>query len=359
MAAKLPDIKTIWSAGINPRTGLPVKLGSLDGGPKEDLRRFIRVIDEQDAVNRYKWFNIPSSITSQELERMIYYKGQLAFFYIEELDDFYFMPYALNGTIDFYGRFNTIHPVPFANGTTDDKNVKRQADYLSKLKLDCVYDVVIEEDIDYNTLINSAVLIHDYSKQWSQTITPRQILNDKLVDMEAETLSFMRTALIAGTGILGVRVNDADQADNVMEGAKSLAASAVAGIPYVPMIGALDFQELANGQVMKAEEFLLATQAIDNLRLSGYGIENGGLFQKKAHQLQSESDMASPNVGLVYQDGLSIRQHFCNIVNSIWELGIWCEPSQTLLGMPDQEGAPGETDDEEGNAGGKENGNDE
>ena len=32
------------------------------------------------------------------------------------------------------------------------------------------------------------------------------------------------------------------------------------------------------------------------------------------------------------QDGLSIRQNFCNIVNSIWGLGIWCEPSENVSG---------------------------
>ena len=32
------------------------------------------------------------------------------------------------------------------------------------------------------------------------------------------------------------------------------------------------------------------------------------------------------------QDGLSIRQNFCNIVNSIWGIGIWCEPAQNISG---------------------------
>ena len=102
MAAKLPNLQTLISAGINPKTGLPLKIGETIGGPKESLKKFLRIIDEQDAVNRYKWYNLPTSINGQELERMLYYKGQLAFFYIEELEEFYFMPYALNGTIDFY-----------------------------------------------------------------------------------------------------------------------------------------------------------------------------------------------------------------------------------------------------------------
>lgn len=317
MAAKLPDVRTLIQAGINPRTGLPMKLGDPDGSPKPELKRFLRIIDEQDAVNRYKWFNLPGNITGQELERMLYYKGQLAFFYLEELNTFYFMPYALHGTTDFYGRFNSIHPLPFSNGTTEDKNVKRQADYLSKLKLDCVYAPMLDEDVEYDTMINSAVLLHDYTKQLSETVIPRQQINERLVDMEAEILSFMRTALISGTGIQGVRVNDADQAENVKEGARTAYRAALNGEPYIPMIGNLDFQELANGALTKAEEYLLSAQATDNLRLSGYGLDNGGLFQKKAHMLQDENNMAAANVGLVYQDGLSIRQNFCNIVNSI------------------------------------------
>ena len=77
---------------------------------------------------------------------------------------------------------------------------------------------------------------------------------------------------------------------------------------------------------------MLAMQSLDNLRLSGYGIDNGGLFEKKAHELQSEADINGGPVGLVLQDGLSIRQNFCNIVNSIWGIGIWCEPAENIMG---------------------------
>ena len=27
MGAKLPDLETLWQAGINPKTGLPIKFG--------------------------------------------------------------------------------------------------------------------------------------------------------------------------------------------------------------------------------------------------------------------------------------------------------------------------------------------
>ena len=329
--AKLPDIQTLWQAGIDPKTGLPLKFGA--GSKcvlKEDLKKFLRLVDEQDAVNRYVWYNLPANITSQELERMLYYKGQLCFFYDKDLEEFYFMPYALDGTIDFYGRYNTIHPVPMTSGT-EDKGSKAQAQYLAQKKLKCVYGIKMDE-LKAEDLTESAVLLHDYTKQLSQTILPRASVNDPLIDVMAECIPFMRTALISSTGINGIRVNDADQQQNVDDAARSVERAALTGHPWVPIIGSVEFQELTNGQLGKAEEYMLAMQSLDNLRLSGYGIDNGGLFEKKAHELQSEADLNGGPVGLVLQDGLSIRQNFCNIVNSIWGIGIWCEPAENIIG---------------------------
>lgn len=329
MAARLPEIQTLIQAGIDPKTGLPIKLGAGNKCVlKEDIKKFLRLVDEQDAVNRYVWYNLPANITSQELERMLYYKGQLCFFYDKNLDEFYFMPYALDGTIDFYGRYNTIHPVPMTSGT-EDKGNKAQAQYLSDLKLKCIYGIDINGKED---VFNSTVLLHDYTKQLAQTIIPRVNVNDPLIDVMAECIPFMRTALISSTGINGIRVNDADQQANVSDAARSVETAALTGKPWVPIVGNIEFQELTSGQLGKAEEYMLAMQSLDNLRLSGYGIDNGGLFEKKAHELQSEADLNGGPVGLVLQDGLSIRQNFCNIVNSIWGIGIWCEPAQNISG---------------------------
>lgn len=329
--AKLPDLTTIIQAGINPKTGLPYRFGGDPKHLKEDVKKFLRLIDEQDAVNRYVWYNLPANITSQELERMLYYKGQLCFFYCKDLEEFYFMPYALDGTIDFYGRYNSVHPVPMTSGT-DDKGNKAQAEYLANLKLKCIYGIKLPEELDLDDLFKSTVLLHDYTKQLSQLILPRVTVNDPLLDTMAECVPFMRTSLLLGTGVKGVRVNDADQAQSVADGGKALEDAALTGNAFVPIIGNIEMQELTDGQVIKSEEYMLAMQSLDNLRLSGYGIDNGGLFEKKAHVLQSEADINGGPVGLVLQDGLSIRQNFCNIVNSIWGLGIWCEPAENIIG---------------------------
>ena len=330
----IKDLETLLQAGINPKTGLPTRMDAgSKGALKGSIKKFLRIIDEQDACNRYVWYNLPCNITSAELERMLYYKGQLCFFYMEELESFYFMPYALDGTIDFYGRFNTVHPVPMTSGNEDeDKGKKAQAELLSNIKLKCEYGIILPEDLTKEHLTKSCVLLHDYTKQLSQTIIPRQQVNDGILDVMAECVPYMRTSLMLGTGIKGMRVADGDQAGSVWDANKSFERAALTGEPYVPIEGKIDFQELADGATNKSEEYMLAMQSLDNLRLSGYGIDNGGLFEKKAHELQTEADINGGPVGLVLQDGLSIRQQFCNIANSIWGLGIWCEPAENISG---------------------------
>ena len=309
----LPNLEPFWAAGINPKTGLPVKFGGSKKTLKEDIKKQLRLIDEQDAVNRYVWYNLPMNLPSQEVERMLYYKGQLCFYYDKDLEEFYFMPYALDGTIDFYGRYNTIHPVPMTSGT-DDKAGKAQAQYLANKKLKCIYGIDLDDSVDKE---NSCVLLHDYTKQLSQNIIPRCTVQEPLLDTMSECIPFMRTALISGSGIKGMRVNDGDQADAVNDASRGLVNAALTGEPWVAIEGSVEFQELTDGAVLKAEEYMLALQSLDNFRLSTYGIDNGGLFEKKAHELQSEADINGGPVGLVMQDGLSIRQNFCNIVNSI------------------------------------------
>lgn len=332
--ARIPDLDLLIQAGINPKTGLPIKFGNRRCSTKEDIKKVIRKNDEQIAVNKYVWYNLPMNLSSQEVERMLYYKGQLAFWYSKDLEQFFFTPYALDGTIDFYGRYNTIHPVPMTSGT-DDKNGKAQAQYLSEVKLNCVYGIKMPDEIDMNALTNSAVLLHDYCKQLSQTIIPTQQLNDPVIDLEAEVMPFLRTAMLMGTGVKGVRVPDEDSANEVYEGSAQLLNAALSAQPYTPIQGAIEFQELTDGQLVKSADYLQAMQAIDNFRLGLHGVPNGGLFDKSQYVNNSQTNMnlGGADVSLTMMDGLLIRQNFCNIVNSIWGLGIWCEPSETIVNM--------------------------
>lgn len=313
---------------------------------KEQIRQGIRIIDEQDAVNRYTWYNLPD-ITGQELERMIYYRGQICIFYSKQLKKFFYLPYGPTQGFDIYGRPVAVRPLRMGSPQTQkgNGNVSAIDAWLNTLDLKVHYDIVLPEDLTLEMLTNSTALLYDYSKQLSQTTTPRSQLNEAIIDFEAECLPFMRTALAMSTGVTGVRVPDKNAGKLVEIASHGLIDAALSGEPFLPIAGQTDFQELTKGAAADAENFLLAMQSLENIRLGTYGLENGGIFQKKAHELQSEANMASGEIGLIMQDGLAIRQHWCNIVNSIWGLGVWCEISEVAAGA--DKNMDGEISDEQ------------
>lgn len=357
--ARITDPNLLISAGIDPKTGLPIRFSNaIEHICKADIKKQLRIIDEQDAINSGTWFNLPEGLNSRLLERILYYKGQGMFFQLK--DQFYFLPYALDGTIDVYGRFKGVTPLPF-NGTSNDG--KEDSPWIRGLVFEPRYDIQMPEDFldkspeeleDY--IKNSCVILKDYTEQYSQTNISRQILNDPILDLEAECLPFMRTALLNSTGILGMRTHDADEAANIKAASMSVNRAALEGEKYVAIVGQVEFQDLTNGTVGKAEEFLMAMQSIDNYRLSLHGLDSGGIFQKKSHMLQSEQDMNAGNIGIVLRDRVQNRQDFCNIVNSIWGLGIWYEPSEVITNVDNNgDAVAGSNEDLGTNQGGADN----
>lgn len=338
--AKLPDLKTLLQAGINPRTGLPLKVNPSPSGAmavnlQAAIRDQLKILDMQNAVNRYKWIDLPKGLNGQLLERILYYKGQGAFFYLEANETFYFLPYALSGTVDVYGRFLGVTPLIFAgSNTVEEKQGKDKVmPFINGMIKKPVYDIPEEEDIDEDMLLDGCVLLCDYSQQLSETVIPRAIVNNPLLEHMGEIFPLARTSLIANCGVRGIRVQDEDQASSVYRAADEMVKGALTGKWVIPITGATEFQDLTNGTPLKSEEYLLYLQALDSYRLSLYGLESGGLFQKKAHMLESEQQVNASHTKLAYDDGLERRQRFCDIVNSIWGLSIWCEESEAVVEM--------------------------
>ena len=331
---KLPDYKTEIMMGIDPFTKQPLRSGCLsDGKIKEEIRRSIRIMDEQEAVNRYTWYNLPNGINGQLLERIIYYRGQAAFFYLKDMDQFYFLPYALDGGIDLYGRFQSITPLPFLGGTTEEKDGKVKA-WIEGLSYMPVYSIeeVFENPTKY-TVGDFCVILKDYTPQEGENIIARRILQEKIIDMMAEAFPMARTNLIANSGVQGLRVQEEDTKKQVSVMNELIKRSALSGDPYAPVYGPTEFQELTGGSVAKVQDFLMYMQSIDNFRRSCYGLKSGGVFEKKAHELQAEAMINQSNTDLIYNDGLKNRQAFCDLVNLIFGLQVWCEPSETAMGI--------------------------
>lgn len=312
------------SAGLDPRCAFNdktvnmIKANKPTSCLKNDIKKSLRILDEQDAVNRFVWYNLPSGLTGQFLERLLYYKAQLQFFYDKYLDKWLLLPYTLDGDLDIYCRFKRTCAIPM-NGSDPLPVYSRKVIY--------GYD-----DIDENSFDEGCVLLRDYTNQLSETNISRQVINDPILDIMAEAFPMARTNLLANSGISGMRVPDEDSQSNVEAASKSIERASLEGRPFIPIVAQQEFQQLTAGGRVDADQYLQFMQALDNYRLSLYGLKNGGLFEKdNAYVNNIQAGNTQNNVGLVYQDGLTIRQHFCDLVNAVWGLGIWCEPSETVL----------------------------
>ena len=323
MAARLPDKQTreqmIRDAKNN---ATPIK---------DSIKTMLRVNDEQIAVNRYKWFNLPPGLDGQMIERILYYRGSGMFFYVPELNEFHFLPYTLDGgtkSIDFYGRWLSVHPLPFMGTDSDDKS--EQAVILSTMKRQPLYDLAtgdIKTDLE-----TKCVLLHDYCKQLSQKVIPRRELNEMIIDVESNIIPYVNTLLANSTGVAGMRVNSGDEQMSVQSASDTCQQAALNCKRWVPFEGQIDLQDFSTATAGRAEDMLMAMQSIDNVRLGSYGVDNGGIFEKKAHILNAEAAMNTGTSSLVMDDGLFQRQTFCTICNSLAPLGMWCEVNETAAG---------------------------
>lgn len=345
---KMYDANMFEQVGINHITGKSNKesVDTTGTSPlKDGIRRVLDQIDLQDAVNRYVWYNLPDGLTGQRIERMLYHVGNLAFFYFPERKRFFCLPYSPRGSLDVYGRYPKMSPLPYGGQQSGTGDGTKQEPWIPGLEYDVVYEVLtagdfIKEDgtpdleAARKAFNGSAVLLNDYTPlDTEEVVMSRQAINAPILDVMSNCIPYLNTALSNSTGILGMRINDESEQPAVEAANGAINRAALNGRKYVGITGKVDFQELTGETPAKTEEFMLAMQSLDNFRLGTFGLENGGLFEKKQQMLQSEMATNGGNVGLVMQDGLTIRQTFCDIVNSIWDLGIWCDISENVINM--------------------------
>jgi hypothetical protein len=319
---RLPDIDTLMAMGFLPNGTLP----------NEEVKKILRVNDEQIHCNRFKWYGLPRGLTGNLIERILYYRGQGVLMWMDPSEKFVFLPFALKGTIDVYGRYVNVGPVPF-NGKTEVDDKDPLTKLLSDITVEVVYDPVDFENNSVEKMKGSGVLLSDYTRQLPQRIIPKFQLTEPIIDYESRIIPYVNTALANSTGIGGMRVNGQEEQQNAELASRQVQYAALTGMKWIPITDQLQIQELTGGQVAKAEEFLLSMQSMDNFRLGIHGVENGGLFEKKAHTTNLENSVNMGTSGFAIKDALWNRQQFCIIANSLWGLQMWVEPDEITVGM--------------------------
>lgn len=318
------DYALTIACGIDPKTGAPLKQKTIYDASratiKRDIKMALRIADENDAVTRYKWGGLPMRLTSQDLERILYYRPQLALFKIN--DRFVLSPFSGTGGLDEYGRFNKIKPVPF------NANDEIRAKLYGKLSYDAI---CVEKDIEGKNVDECAVIIKDYIPQQSwDTNIARAFIQEPFLDVMADCIPFMRTNLLASTGVKGVVVSDDDSGREVMNANQKLYNAGLSGDINIPITGTRQYEDLASTPAAKANEYLQAFQALDNVRKSMYGIKNGGAYKKSQYQNDQEQEINNASQSSAMDSGLELRRDFANLANKLWGLNITVDVNEEV-----------------------------
>lgn len=301
----------------------------------DGIQKQLRVKDEQTAVNRYVWHNLPDGLTSQYIERMLYYRYKMLFFWLPDSEDetgrFYCLPCAYNG-LDVYGMPRKATPVPV--GSDDDKKP-----WIPGLERDIAR--MMPRELSEKNLETFGILLKDYTPQSQyDSAIPRQALNDQLVKYLSEILPMSRTKLVTQTGIKGFQVMNDSDSSAVYDFGMTKQIAAINGITEIPLQRSIKLDEINANGGGGIDDFLMAYQTLDNYRLSLYGLKQGGVFDKSQYVNQAQTALQASTTDLIYQDGLTIRQEAANFINAYFgpfifaKTGglVWCEPSETAVG---------------------------
>ena len=320
----------------------------------ENIGKSLANVDYQQYITRFKWNNLPEGLDSELFEKIMYFSGSAMFFYIKELDRFYFLPYGMAGEkeqtgIDFYGRFNKLKPYSF-NGSTDGsgeekatgKKVSAADIYLSTQVRNNIKDIPFVKDEKEAREIyeNGAVICWDYTPGLNYWNVSRNRVSQAYINYLVKVLIQTKSALINASGF-NLFATDSESANDLMqmqiddineareEGQLAAVVSKLLG----------KVENLQSNAPAAMADFWSSLQSVDNLRLKTMGIRNDGVQQKSQYQNIQEQSVDINDSLQVYWNSFMERIKFSAIVNSIWGLEIYPEP--LLLpqqGQPQGEG---------------------
>lgn len=324
----------------------------------EKMGKSLRMIDYQQFLTRFKWHNLPEGLDSELFERIMYFSGSAMFFYIKELDRFYFLPYGMSGEksqvgIDFYGRFNRLKPYSF-NGSTDGageqeggKKISKADIYLSTQLRDNIKDIPLVRDENEAKRIyeEGAVICWDSSPGLAYYTDSRNRTCKPFIDYMVKILIQTKSALINSSGF-NLFASDAESSNDIMQmqidainkdREKGKLAAVVSNL-----LGKIE--NLQSNAPASMQDFWNSLQAADNLRLKSLGIQNDGVVQKSQYQNIASQALDMNDSLQVYFNSFLERVKFSAIVNSIWGLNIYPEPLLLPKGGEEQ----GNTQEEDG-----------
>ena len=355
------DIEPIRQAGIEPSKKILKYSNSIDqnGNPvKPDVSKFnldydslYAIMQQQNMIEtleRYMWINVPFGLTADLIERVLFFRGRGILYFNDKVDKFQFLPYALNGQIDEYGRYLKCNTLPFVGVSSKSKTEKsKKEEKLIYENLDIVYDLPYNKEM-LETARNRktvGIILNDNSLGLSQQPIIRTNYVRPVLHMMSTLMQIINTAMFGAADHNAITSENEGELASIYQQIDAINSDILKGRRFTPIIGQFPITSLKTSNTVNLEGLFGTFNSLTNFLKSITGVANAGVFDKKAHLLQEEQRLNGSNSDDIYYNGLRLRQEFCILVQAYYGYPIWCESKRAMSEVQEENYIMGETSD--------------
>jgi len=305
-----------------------------------------------ETIERYMWINVPFGVTADIIERLLFYRGKGVMYFNDEVGKFQFLPFALNGVIDEYGRFTQCNTLPFT-GVDSSEGDKRGKKRKHKVVQDLVYqELPLVYDLPYSEELlryvkkkkSVGIILNDSTLGVSQQPVIRANYVRPVLHLMATLMQIINTAMFGNADHNLVQVENQAEFESINQQIDGINADILRGRRFTPIVGNLPITPLKTTHSSDLEGLWNTFNSLNNFLKSITGIANAGVFDKKAHLLQAEQALNGSNADDIYYNGLRVRQEFCLMIQAYYNYPIWCQSKRAMTEAEIQRINTGEQD---------------
>lgn len=317
----------------------------------DSLFAIMREQNMVETLERYMWTNVPFGLTQDLIERLLFFRGKGVLYFNDKVEKFQFLPFALNGAIDEYGRFTKCNTLPFTGVDEEDTSKRRSGK--KKMQTLVYEDLEIVYDLPYNEETfkmakekkTVGIILNDNSLAVSQQPIIRSNYVKPVLHMMATLMQIINTAMYGNADHNLLRVENESELESINQQINAINFDILRGRRFTPVIGKLPIEPIKTSNTANLEGLFGTFNSLTNFLKSITGVANAGVFDKKAHLLQEEQKLNGSNSDDIYYNGLRLRQEFCLMVQAYYNYPIWCESKRGMTEAQAENIATGETSD--------------
>ena len=362
MGAKMFDLNALAQSGIPvssemlkygnavDQNGVVVSANPLDYGLHYDeLFAIMREQNYVETIERYMWTNVPFGLTPDLIERVLFFRGKGVLYFNDAVGKFQFLPFALNDTIDEYGRYTRCNTLPFigVDEVKKDPNSKKRMVSAVMEVLELVYDLPYNEEM--LRMIREkkpvGIILNDNTLAISQQPIIRANYVKPVLHMMATLMNIINCAMFGAADHNVLAVENESELKSINQGIDAINKNILNGKRFTAITSPLKIEPLKTSNTADLEGLFNTFNSLSNFLKSITGVANPGVFDKKAHLLQEEQQLNGSNADDIYYNGLRQRQEFCMLVQAYYGYPIWCESKRAMSEVQAENMATGETSD--------------